>query len=63
MKATDQDIVDLIVTTVINLDSDVDVRLSGDNVLVGSTPVPMVSVKAACKHSAKAFLSLIKRAL
>lgn len=63
MGATDQDIVDLVATIVIDLDSDVDVRLSGYNVLVGSTPVPMASIKAACKHSAKAFLSLIKRAL
>ena len=70
MEATNLDMMDLVAVTVGNIrsggisDNDIatDVRLDGNNVLVGSKPIPIHKIRA-CRNSAKGFLNLIKSVL
>ena len=66
MTATKHDILDLVVTTVKLMCHDTgsvpNVRLGGDNILIGDKPVSITDIEANT-HSAKGFMKLIKEAI
>jgi len=62
MEVNNNDILDLVQTTVIDLGVKTCVRLDGDNILIGNAPVSIASI-LACKNSAKAFVNLIRGAV
>lgn len=63
MKATKQDIVDLVTITVENLPGNShNVLLDGDNILIDNKPLPMWRIMA-CRNSVKGFINLIKETL
>ena len=67
MKPSNFDVLDLVAVTVGNIRNDsigdfdiaLDVRLDGDNILIGNKPVSIDNIKAHA-HSAKGFLKFIK---
>lgn len=62
MNATDQDICDLVATTVSHIhgrEAAEDIYVSGDNIVIGGKPIAISKIKA-CSNNAAAFVRLIK---
>ena len=63
MRATNYDILDLVLVMVNNLPGKTpDVRLAGHNILIGNKPVSIADIKAA-KHNTREFVEFIGAAM